>query len=108
MTDYEITSLLQARDNICIVASLLDIPADTRSIDAVLSTVPAGRDNRVDLALGRPCAKLPEREDYGLHAWTTAEVIADELTSADIIDMEQRTAETSRAEDYDEREGSVI
>lgn len=68
MTDHEITQLLQARDKICVTASILDIPADTRSIDALLSTVPAGRDNRVDLALGSSCAKLPERADYGLQA----------------------------------------
>lgn len=88
MTDHEITQLLQARDQICITASLLEVNADTRSIDAVLSAVPAGRDNRVDLALGRPCAVLPERADYGLRAY-------------DIAEMEQRTAETSRADDYD-------
>lgn len=33
-------------------------------IDAKLREVPPGTDNRVDLALGRPCAVLPMRAEY--------------------------------------------
>lgn len=35
-------------------------------IDAQLATVAPGQRNDVDLALGRPCAQLPPRVDYGL------------------------------------------
>lgn len=34
-------------------------------IDAKLSQVPPGADNRVDKLLGRPCAVLPAQAEYG-------------------------------------------
>lgn len=35
-------------------------------IDRQLAQVPAGQDNRVDQALGRPSAQLTPRADYGV------------------------------------------
>jgi hypothetical protein len=89
-----VDTLLAARNRILELRDLEYNP-DTRAIDAVLATVPPGVDNRVDLALGRLNATLPERCDYGLRA-------------NDIAEMQACCAETWRGEDYDEREGSVI
>lgn len=62
MNDTQIALLIKARNKITDVMVHDDIATDTAAIDALLSEVPAGYDNTVDLLLGRMCAKLPERK----------------------------------------------
>lgn len=65
MTPDRITRLISRRDKLtCRRDGRINWPA-LREIDALLSEVPAGQDNRVDLALGRPEAQLPPRTEYG-------------------------------------------
>jgi hypothetical protein len=61
-----------------------------RLIDGILCAVQPGVNNAVDLALGRTCATLPVRADYGLSA-------------ADIVDIEARCNE--QASDGPQHEG---
>lgn len=64
MTPDQISALLAKRDKIAVRYSYrLD---ELDRIDRKLRAVPPGVDNRIDLALGRPGAQLPERADYGL------------------------------------------
>lgn len=66
MTTDEINDLLTKRDKIAVRYAYRTNQLDR--IDRKLSKVPAGQCNAVDLALGRPGAKLPTRPDYGLTA----------------------------------------
>lgn len=87
MTADQISALLSQRNSL-LQRRDVEHHVDTSAIDSVLDAeCKPGEDNRVDLALGRPCAVLPERIDYHVNA--------DELTAQDIIDMEERTAETA-------------
>jgi hypothetical protein len=65
MNAEQIDALLKVRSQLL---SLRDLEhgVDTSPIDAVLREVPPGENNDVDLALGRTCATLPARTDYGL------------------------------------------
>lgn len=64
MTESDITALLASRDRIAVRFSYRTHQLD--NIDRKLSQVPPGQDNRVDLALGRQGATLPQRPDYGI------------------------------------------
>lgn len=64
MTTDEINDLLTKRDKIAVRYAYRTNQLDR--IDRKLRAVPPGVDNRIDLALGRPGAQLPERADYGL------------------------------------------
>lgn len=66
MTTDEINYWLAKRDRIAVRYAYRTNELDR--IDRKLRAVPAGQDNRVDLALGRPGAQLPPRVDYGLTA----------------------------------------
>lgn len=61
MTTDEINDLLAKRDRIAVRYAYRTHQLD--QIDRKLRAVPAGHDNRVDLALGRMCAQLPPRTD---------------------------------------------
>lgn len=78
MTSSEIDELIAKRDRIAIRYSYRVNQLD--QIDRKLSQVPAGVDNRVDQALGRACAVLPKRPDYGIS-----------VTQADTISMIEMT-----------------
>lgn len=64
MTPDQISALLTKRDKIAVRYAYRTNQLDR--IDRKLRAVPPGVDNRIDLALGRPGAQLPERADYGL------------------------------------------
>lgn len=64
MNDREIALLIRARNNITDRIESDEHDTNTADIDALLSEVPAGYDNTVDLLLGRSCAVLPERPAY--------------------------------------------
>lgn len=66
MTPDQISALLAKRDKIAVRYAYRTNQLD--QIDRKLRKIPAGTDNRVDLALGRPRAVLPQRVDYGLTA----------------------------------------
>lgn len=62
MTDETINALIATRERL---TNLRDEQIDWTAVDLiddVLSEVPPGQDNRVDLLLGRSCAVLPERD----------------------------------------------
>ena len=78
MTDQQIDRLIAARNNITDRIESDEYYQSTADIDALLRDVPPGTRNDVDRLLGRTCAVLPARVDYGLSA---AEVETDlELT----------------------------
>ena len=64
MNDLEIALLVRARNNITDRIESDEHDTNTADIDAILSTVPPGYDNDVDLLLGRMCAILPQRPAY--------------------------------------------
>jgi hypothetical protein len=65
MNDNTINQLISAREAITNVTADYINDQAVDQIDAVLSEVKPGQRNDVDLLLGRLCAKLPERVDYG-------------------------------------------
>lgn len=68
MTDAQITRLLERRNKILTRRDALIDSKVINRIDAKLRTVEQGRSNEVDLALGRACAKLPERNHEHTYA----------------------------------------
>ncbi len=62
-------------------------------IDAQLATVPAGQDNRVDLALGRSCAVQPPRPNYQRDADLFAASLSPQLAAdVEAVQREQENA----------------
>jgi hypothetical protein len=82
-TDTQIALLIKARNKITDVMVHDSISIDTSDIDALLSAVPAGYDNAVDLLLGRSCAKLPDRPGYFSSQDATLAEIADMIARCD-------------------------
>jgi hypothetical protein len=68
MTDQQIDRLIAARNSLTDVCLPEGVYADTAAIDALLSEVAPGMRNDVDRLLGRTCATLTPRVDYGLSA----------------------------------------
>ena len=66
MTDQQIDRLIAARNNITDRIESDEVDQHTAEIDALLRDVPPGTRNDVDRLLGRTCAVLPKRADYGL------------------------------------------
>ena len=99
MTDSEIASLLSRRNKIlCRRDGLIDSKRIKR-IESKLATVEPGRNNAVDLALGRRCAKLEQYTPKP--GWFVGPAVMLELSADAIREMEARTAETaSEAPDF--------
>ena len=90
MTDRQIDLLIRARNNITDRIESDEHDQHTAEIDALLRDVPPGTRNDVDRLLGRTCAVLPKRADYG-------------LSSAELAEMEARCNE--QASDAPQHEG---
>ena len=76
MTDQQIDRLIAARNNITDRIESDEHDQHTAEIDALLREVAPGTRNDVDRLLGRTCAVLPARVDYGLSAAEVAEMDA--------------------------------
>jgi len=76
MTDQQIDRLIAARNSMTDVCLPDGVYADTADIDALLRDVQPGQRNDVDRLLGRTCAVLPARVDYGLSAAEVADIAA--------------------------------
>lgn len=67
MTPQEIDTICDARDRL---TNRRDEEVDWEAVDAFDAAldegVPPGQNNRVDKYLGRECAVMPKRPDYGL------------------------------------------
>ena len=66
MTDRQIDLLIRARNSMTDRIESDEYYQSTADIDALLRDVPPGTRNDVDRLLGRTCAVLPQRADYGL------------------------------------------
>lgn len=66
LTPDRINQLLTRREKLLTKRDALYDNKRVDRIEAILAQVPAGQNNRIDLALGRPCAQLEPRVDYGV------------------------------------------
>lgn len=105
MNDTQIALLIAARNRITDRRDATANDTNTAEIDALLSEVPSGYDNDVDLLLGRRGAKLPQRVDYHLECTRRGieNVMGAPLTLDDIAEMCLRCDE--QASDGPQHEG---
>jgi len=99
MNQQQIDALIEVRSQILSARDLEHNP-DTEPIDAVLREVPPGDDNRVDLALGRLCAVLPERVDYKVGWFISPDVTLEFQSVQELIETARRILRDAQAIPY--------